>query len=66
MDEDAKVYRVPEFCRRYAISRRSLYREIAAGRLCIYKRGRRTLIAHGDAEMWHESERKNHPLIKSI
>lgn len=59
MDEEAKSYRVPEFCDLYSISRASLYREIAAHRLVVFKRGRRTLIAQGDAEAWHRNERQN-------
>ncbi len=52
MDEEAKAFRVPEFCRRYVISRASFYREVAANRLHIIKRGHTTLITHIEAERW--------------
>jgi len=60
-----KPYRIMEFCEKYSISRATFYREVAANRLIAFKRGRRTLIAHRDAEAWHENERKNrlHPVI---
>lgn len=43
---------VSDFCNRYSISRTSLYREVAAGRLMIRKFGSATRIARGDAEAW--------------
>lgn len=49
---DKEVYRVLEFCQRYAISRTSLYKEVNEKRLCLIKRGRRTLIARQEAERW--------------
>ena len=49
---DKEVYRVKEFCQRYAISRTSLYREISANRLAVFKRGRLTFIARDEAERW--------------
>ena len=49
---EQEIYRISDFCTRYAISRRSFYREIAANRLHIMKRGRRTLVAREDAEIW--------------
>ena len=52
---DKEVYRILEFCQRYAISRSSLYREIAANRLHVIKRGRRTLIPRKEAERWFEN-----------
>jgi hypothetical protein len=55
MIEEAKAYRVPEFCRRYIISRASFYREVAAKRLRIIKRGKTTLITHEEAERWFSS-----------
>ena len=58
---DKEVYRVLEFCQRYAISRSSLYREITANRLHVIKRGRRTLIARKEAERWFESLCENQP-----
>ena len=47
-----EVYRVSEFCAQYAISRRSFYREIKANRLRVMKRGRRTYVIRGEAELW--------------
>ncbi len=58
---DTEVYRVLEFCQRYAISRASLYREIAANRLHIIKRGRRTLITRAEAERWFRDLCQNQP-----
>jgi len=52
MSEAAKAYRVSEFCQRYVISKASFYREVAAHRLAIIKRGRTTLITHTEAERW--------------
>jgi excisionase family DNA binding protein len=52
MDEESEVYRVSEFCKRYKISRTSLYKEVKENRLRLVKRGRRTLIAHLEAERW--------------
>ena len=49
---EQEVYRVSEFCQRYAISRTAFYREVWANRLRIIKRGRRTLIIRTDAEKW--------------
>jgi len=55
MDEEARAYRVSEFCQRYIISKASFYREVAANRLHIIKRGRTTLITHDEAERWFEA-----------
>jgi hypothetical protein len=55
MDEEAKAYRVSEFCKRYVISRASFYREIAADRLHIIKRGHTTLITRVEAERWFDA-----------
>ena len=54
MTEEAvkEIFRVKEFCRRYAISRTSLYREINANRLAAFKRGRLTFITREEAERW--------------
>ncbi len=52
MDNEAKVYRVSEFCQQYRISRTSLYKEVNEHRLHLIKRGRRTLIARYEAERW--------------
>jgi len=61
MDEEAKAYRVSEFCRRYVISKASFYREVAANRLHIVKRGRTTLIVRDEAERWFENLCRNQP-----
>ena len=55
MGEDAKAYRVSDFCRCYAISKAGFYREIAAKRLCIIKRGHTTLVTLSEAERWFEN-----------
>ena len=50
--DEAEAYRVTEFCQRYKISRTSLYKEVNEKRLCLVKRGRRTLIAYPEARRW--------------
>jgi hypothetical protein len=55
MDNEAKVLRVSEFCKHYVISKASFYREVAANKLQIIKRGRTTLIARLEAERWFHS-----------
>ncbi|MDX2027173.1 MAG: DNA-binding protein [Alphaproteobacteria bacterium] len=52
---EKEAYRVTEFCQRYAISKASFYRETAANRLNILKRGRTTLISRAEAERWFSS-----------
>ena len=49
---EVAFYRVSEFCRKYALSKSTLYREVRAGRLLLVKRGRSTLISRSDAERW--------------
>ena len=49
---EKEAYRVSEFCQRYSISKASFYRETAANRLRIVKRGRATLVARAEAERW--------------
>jgi hypothetical protein len=49
---EQEVFRVNDFCQRYAISRTALYREIWVNRLNIIKCGKRTLITREDAEKW--------------
>ena len=48
---------VPEFLRRYAISRTSFYEQVKNHKLAIIKRGRRTLVASDDAAKWVDSLR---------
>lgn len=55
MEIEPKAYRVSEFCKRYVISKASLYREVAANRLHIVKRGHTTLITRAEAERWFEA-----------
>lgn len=54
---EQEIYRVNDFCQRYAISRSGFYREIRAKRLHILKRGCRTYVARSDAETWLEKQR---------
>ena len=54
---EQEVFRVSEFCQRYAISRTAFYREVWAQRLHIIKRGRRTLVTKLDADTWLNSLR---------
>ncbi len=49
---EQEVFRVSEFCQRYAISKASVYREVVSNRLRLIKRGRTTLIARAEAERW--------------
>ncbi len=56
-----EAYRVKEFCNRYAISKASFYRETAAKRLHILKRGRTTLVARTEADRWFESLGQGQP-----
>jgi hypothetical protein len=58
---EKEVYRVLEFCQRYAISKASFYRETAANRLRIIKRGRTTLVTRSEAERWFENLCQNQP-----
>jgi len=46
-------YFLPEFCKRFCVSRSSFYREVHANRLRIYKRGKRTMIERAEAERWY-------------
>ena len=46
------VYRISEFCQQYSISRSTFYREVGAGRICITKCGRTTLISRVAAQRW--------------
>jgi len=49
---EQEILRVKDFCKRYAISRTSFYREINANRLRAVKRGRCTFITRAEAERW--------------
>lgn len=49
------LYKIPEFLRDYPMSRATLYREAAAGRLRLTKIGRATRIAKSDALAWAAS-----------
>ncbi len=56
--EEPVAYRVSEFCRVYAISRASFYREVRAERLRLLKRGRRSLVERSEAERWFANLKK--------
>lgn len=43
---------IRDFCQRYSVSRTTLYREIAAGRLARRKLGACSRIAFADAQAW--------------
>jgi len=49
---EQEILRVKDFCQLYAISRTSFYREIAADRLQVFKRGRCTFVTRSEAERW--------------
>lgn len=50
-----KAYTINGFCQQYAASRRTVYREIHAGRLKAVKRGYRTIITAEAAQAWLEA-----------
>jgi hypothetical protein len=52
---EQEIFRVKEFCDKYAISRTSFYREVWADRLQVFKRGRCTFITRAEAERWLHS-----------
>jgi len=54
---EQEVYRVNEFCVRYAISRSAFYREVKADRLQVMKRGCRTFVTRSDAMAWIDQQR---------
>ncbi len=47
------AYFLPEFCKKFCVSRSSFYREINASKLRVYKRGKRTMIERAEAERWY-------------
>jgi hypothetical protein len=47
------AYFISEFCTKFVISKSSFYREIRAGRLTMYKRGKRSMIERVEAERWY-------------
>ena len=49
---DKAAYKINEFVARYNVSRRTVYREIADGRLSAKKCGARTLIPAEAADHW--------------
>ena len=49
---DGDAYRVEEFCGRNRIGKTKFYEEVYAGRLKIFKVGRRTLVSRAAAENW--------------
>lgn len=51
-DDGDFIWRIPEFCQRYRVSRGFAYAEIKAGRLTIVKMGRSTGIRRRDARAW--------------
>ena len=52
---DRQAYSIRDFCKAYGISRSYAYLEIQAGRLKIFKAGRRTLISREAAEAWQRA-----------
>lgn len=48
-------YFLPEFCKKFCVSKSSFYREVHANRLRIYKRGKLTMIERAEAERWYAS-----------
>jgi hypothetical protein len=50
-----ELYRIPEVCERYSISRSNLYRDIKAGKIRVVKRGKSTLLARADIQAWADA-----------
>lgn len=49
---DPAAYPLPDFLKRFGVSRSTAYREINAGRLKAVKRGSRTIITAAAAQAW--------------
>ena len=49
---DTAAYPLPDFLKRFGVSRSTAYREIHAGRLVARKRGSRTIITAEAAKAW--------------
>jgi hypothetical protein len=49
------AYFISEFCTKFVVSKSSFYREVNAGRLRIYKRGKRSMIEKAEADRWYAS-----------
>jgi hypothetical protein len=49
------AYFLPEFCKKFCVSKSTFYREVHANRLRIYKRGKLTMIEWAEAERWYAS-----------
>ncbi len=62
---EQEIFRVNDFCVRFAISRTEFYRQVNANRLQIMKRGRRTYVTRGDAMDWVEKQRQKRDNPKS-
>lgn len=56
---------VNEFTEQFGISRQTFYNEVRAGRLGMFKVGRKTLIPKSEAERWY-NERLTEAGIHSI
>jgi predicted DNA-binding transcriptional regulator AlpA len=55
---EQEIFRVNDFCIRFAISRSEFYRQINANRLQVMKRGRRTYVTRSDAMAWIASQQR--------
>jgi hypothetical protein len=55
---EQEIFRVNDFCVRFAISRSEFYRQVNANRLQVMKRGRRTYVTRGDAMAWIEKQQR--------
>jgi len=54
-DVEIQAYNLKSFCKAHGISRSFAYLEIKAGRLKLFKAGRRTLISREAAEDWRHA-----------
>lgn len=52
---EKELYRIPEVCERYSISRSTLYRDIKDGKIRVVKRGKSTLLARADIQAWADA-----------
>ena len=60
------AYFLPEFCKKYCLSRSSFYREIRRKRLHFYKRGKRTMIERTEAERWFSAINPSPPKAEHL
>jgi len=55
MGKEQDMMKLPEFCKKYGVSRSAAYREISGGRLRVTHIGRSVRVKTKDAESWFAS-----------